>query len=68
MAKKIEIEFELKYKEAVKNLDEFQKEFSKLEKDVESANKKTADALKKVEKSAEEAALEDDIDAFLDDL
>ena len=35
MAKKIEIEFELKYKEAVKNLDEFQKEFSKLEKDVE---------------------------------
>tara|TARA_R110000737_G_scaffold108538_1_gene141261 strand:+ start:3702 stop:5591 length:1890 start_codon:yes stop_codon:yes gene_type:complete len=56
MAKKIEIEFELKYKEAVKNLDEFQKEFSKLEKDVESANKKTADALKKVEKSAEDGA------------
>ena len=56
MAKKIEIEFELKYKEAVKNLDEFQKEFSKLEKDVESANKKTADALKKVEKSAKDGA------------
>ena len=48
MAKKIEIEFELKYKEAVKNLDEFQKEYSKLEKEVESANKKTAESLKKV--------------------
>ena len=56
MAKKIEIEFELKYKEAVKNLDEFQKEFSNLEKDVQSANEKTADALKKVEKSAEDGA------------
>jgi len=56
MAKKIEIEFELKYKEAVKNLNEFQKEYAKLEKEVEVANKKTADALKKVEKSAEDGA------------
>jgi len=46
MAKKIELEFELKYKEAEKNLDEFQKEYAKLEKEVQSANKKTEDALK----------------------
>ena len=56
MAQKIEVEFELKYKEAVKNLDEFQKEYSKLEKEVASANKKTADSLAKVEKSAEDGA------------
>ncbi len=56
MAKKIEIEFELKYKEAVKNLDEFQKEYSKLEKEVESANKKTAQSLKKVEKQTKKSA------------
>jgi hypothetical protein len=56
MAKKIEIEFELKYKEAVKNLDEFQKEYSKLEKEVESANKKTAESLKKVEKASADGA------------
>jgi hypothetical protein len=56
MAQKIEVEFELKYKEAVKNLDEFQKEYSKLEKEVASANKKTADSLAKVEKSAESGA------------
>ena len=56
MAKKIELEFELKYKEAAKNLDEFQKEYAKLEKEVQSANKKTEDALKKVEKSAKDGA------------
>lgn len=56
MAKKIEFEFELKYKEAAKNLDEFQKEYAKLEKEVETANKKTEDALKKVEKSAKDGA------------
>ena len=56
MATKLEVEFELKYKEAVKNLDEFQKEFSKLETEVVKANEKTADALKKVEKSAEDGS------------
>ena len=56
MAKKIELEFELKYKEAAKNLDEFQKEYAKLEKEVQTANKKTEDALKKVEKSAKDGA------------
>ena len=34
MAKKVYIDFELKYKEAVANLDEMQKEYSKLEKEV----------------------------------
>ena len=56
MAQKIEVEFELKYKEAVKNLDEFQKEYSKLEKEVVSANKKTAESLEKVEKGAKDGA------------
>lgn len=56
MAQKIEVEFELKYKEAVKNLDEFQKEYAKLEKQVVTANEKTADALTKVEKNAKSGA------------
>ena len=56
MAQKIEVEFELKYKEAVKNLDEFQKEYAKLEKEVVSANEKTAEALEKVEKGAKDGA------------
>ena len=56
MAQKIEVEFELKYKEAVKNLDEFQKEYAKLEKEVVKANEKTADALQKVEKGAKDGA------------
>ena len=56
MAQKIEVEFELKYKEAVKNLDEFQKEYAKLEKEVVSANEKTAESLEKVEKGAKDGA------------
>ena len=56
MAQKIEVEFELKYKEAVKNLDEFQKEYAKLEKQVVVANKKTADSLSAVEKNAKSGA------------
>lgn len=56
MPKKIEVEFEVKYKEAVKNLNEFQKEYSKLEKEVVIANKKTADSIKKIEKSSEDGA------------
>jgi hypothetical protein len=56
MAQKIEVEFELKYKEAVKNLNEFQKEYAKLEKEVVKANEKTADALEKVEKGAKDGA------------
>ena len=56
MAQKVVVDFELKYKEAVKNLDEFQKEYSKLEKEVVSANKKTADSIKQVEKGASDSA------------
>lgn len=56
MAQKIEVEFELKYKEAVKNLDEFQKEYAKLEKEVVKANEKTAESLEKVEKGAKDGA------------
>ena len=56
MAQKIEVEFELKYKEAVKNLDEFQKEYAKLQKQVNVANKKTADSLSAVEKNAKSGA------------
>ena len=56
MAQKIEVEFELKYKEAVKNLDEFQKEYSKLEREVVTANKKTAESLNQVEKGAKDGA------------
>ena len=48
MGRVVEAELKLKYKEAVKNLDEFQKEFAKIEKDLESANQK----LKDNEKSA----------------
>jgi len=44
MAKKVYIDFELKYKEAVKNLDEMQKEYSKLEKQVD----KTSDSQKEL--------------------
>jgi hypothetical protein len=47
MAKKIEFEFELKYKEAAKNLDEFQKEYAKLEKEVETANRMEQRELKR---------------------
>ena len=56
MPQKVVVDFELKYKEAVKNLDEFQKEYSKLEKEVVSANKKTADSIKQVEKGASDGA------------
>ena len=56
MAQKVVVDFELKYKEAVKNLDEFQKEYAKLEKEVVSANKRTAESIKKVEKGAEDGA------------
>ena len=40
MGRVVEAELKLKYAEAVKNLDEFQKEFAKIEKALESANQK----------------------------
>jgi len=38
MAKKVVVDFELKYKEAVANLNEFQKEYAKLEKQTQKTN------------------------------
>ena len=42
MAKKITVDLELKYKEAVRNLDEFQKEYTKLEKQTKKTNTSVA--------------------------
>jgi chromosome segregation ATPase len=47
MSQVVYINFELKYKEAVKNLDEMQKEYTKLEKKVEGYEKKVEKAAKK---------------------
>jgi hypothetical protein len=56
MAKRITIDFELKYKEAAKNLDEFQKEYTKLEKQVQKQNDATAKSLENIEDSSSKAA------------
>ena len=55
MAQQYIVELELKYKEAVKNLDEFQKEYAKLEKEVQGQNKATAESLKNIEGSSKSA-------------
>jgi len=47
MSKTVYINFELKYKEAVKNLDEMQKEYGKLEKKVQGYEKQVEKAAKK---------------------
>jgi chromosome segregation ATPase len=47
MSKKVYIDFELRYKEAVKNLDEMQKEYTKLEKNVQKYEKQVEKAEKK---------------------
>lgn len=51
MARKITVDFELKYKEASKNLDEFQKEYSKLE----AENKKLNSGLNETSNLADKA-------------
>ena len=63
MAKKVVVDIEVKYQEAVKNLDEFQKEFSKIEEEnkklndqVKKQNKDTATSIKNIEKSSGSAA------------
>jgi len=55
MARKIVIDFELKYKEAAKNLDEFQKEYGKLEKQVQDQNASTAKSVKNIEGASNKA-------------
>lgn len=47
MSKKVYIDFELRYKEAVKNLDEMNKEYTKLEKKVQRYEKQVEKAEKK---------------------
>mgnify|MGYP003132487431 FL=1 len=56
MAQNVEVNFELKYKEAAKGLDELQKKYEELQKEVQDANKKTEDSLEKVEKTAKDSA------------
>lgn len=56
MAQKIEVEFELKYKDAIKSIDKLKKEYADLEKEVVTANEKTADSLEAVEKGAKDSA------------
>jgi len=46
----------LDYKEATKNLDEFQKEYAKLEKQVQDQNNATSKSIKNIEKSSSSAA------------
>lgn len=46
----------LDYQEATKNLDEFQREYSKLEKQVKDQNNATAKSIKNIEKSSGSAA------------
>ena len=55
MAKTITVDLELKYKEAVQNLDEFQAEYDKLQKQVQKENKKTADTTKELGAAADKA-------------
>jgi hypothetical protein len=56
MAKTITVDLELKYKEAVKDLDEFQKEYEKLQNTVQKENKETSTSIKNIEKSSGSAA------------
>jgi hypothetical protein len=56
MAKTITVDLELKYKEAVKDLDEFQKEYEKLQNSVQKENKETATSIKNIEKSSNSTA------------
>lgn len=56
MATKIVVDFELKYKEAVKDIDALQKEYDKLQDSVQKQNKETASSIKNIEKSSASAA------------
>ena len=56
MAEKVEIEFELDSKDAIKKIKDLEQEVENLKNDVASANKSTEDSLKGVEKQAEGSA------------
>ena len=53
---KIQAEIELKYKEAVSNLNEFQKEYDKLQTELKKANSDLAKSIKNIEGSSNLAA------------
>ena len=53
---KIEVEFELNFKDATKKIKDLEKEIGNLKDDVKNANKSTEDSLKGVEKAAGESA------------
>jgi len=55
MPQKVVVDFELKYKEAEKNIEEFKKELADLQQQVLESNKKTEDALKKVSNQAKKS-------------
>ena len=56
MAEKIEIEFELKYKDALKDINKLEKELKDVQKTVKDSNEATEKQLESVEKSAEGSA------------
>jgi len=53
---KIEVEFELKYKDAIKDIEKLQKELKDVQESVAEGNKATKESLESVEKSAEGSA------------
>jgi len=53
---KIEVEFELKYKDAIKDIEKLQKELKEVQESVVEGNKATKKSLESVEKSAEGGA------------
>ena len=57
MAAKVEVDVELKYKEAAKNIQQLNKEIKDLKKDGVKANEATAKSIKGIEKSSGKAAL-----------
>ena len=56
MAEKIQVEFELNSKDALKNVERLEKEVKSLQDQVKKSNKETEDQLKDVEKGAKESS------------
>tara|TARA_R100000541_G_scaffold33619_1_gene42209 strand:- start:1370 stop:3274 length:1905 start_codon:yes stop_codon:yes gene_type:complete len=56
MAEKIQVEFELNSKDALKNVERLEKEVKSLQNQVKKSNKETEDQLKDVEKGAKESS------------
>ena len=56
MAEKIEVEFELKFKNALKDISKLEKELKDVQKTVKDSNEATEKQIKDVEKAAEGSA------------